>query len=408
MTTLPFDHARPRPQLRRSTFCRLLSAGLIGLSAIAVLLQLGLFFKAPGDAALVFLTALVMSGALTVLPVWLLWNLERRERASIWFFGMALLWGGFIATALAIPVNSYFFQVVDVWVTRHPMVTQVLGPDAAQLLSAPMSAPISEELAKALGIAVIFAMLRGEFNSVRDGLVYGALVGIGFNWYETALYVAQDYVKHGVAPYGLQLGGRFALLGFGGHALFSGIFGGFLGYAMVERRWLLKISAPIVGLLLAIGAHMFNNALPLLVTLAGAGAGVDRYETEQPLPDIGFFEAMIGSSIREAIIFLPFVMVAALVLWRSDVWERRVIREELSNEVGGAVSAGEYRDIAGDTAMRTARLDHIPKIIAPDLVNLQNELAFRKHWLKDEGLDPEYDPVTARLREQIGRLRAAG
>ena len=82
-------------------------------------------------------------------------------------------------------------------------------------------------------------MLRGEFNSVRDGIVYGALVGIGFNWYETALYVAQEYAKTGVAPYGLQLGGRFALFGLGGHALFSGIFGGFLGYALVEPRWLL-------------------------------------------------------------------------------------------------------------------------------------------------------------------------
>jgi len=407
MTILSFDRATPGPQLRRSTLCRLLSAGLIGLSAIAVLLQLGLFFRAPGDAALVFLTALVMSAALSMLPVWLLWNLERRERASVWFFAMALLWGGFIATALAIPVNSYFFQIVDAWATRHPMVEQALGPDAVQMLSAPISAPIAEELAKALGIVVIFAMLRGEFNSVRDGLVYGALVGIGFNWYETALYVAQDYVKNGVAPYGLQLGGRFALLGFGGHALFSGIFGGFLGYAMVERRWFLKISAPVIGLLLAIGAHMLNNALPLLVTLAGAAAGVDRYEPE-PMPDIGFFQAMIGSSIREAIIFLPFVMVAALVLWRSDVWERRIIREELSGEVGGAVSAGEYRDIAGDGAIRTARVDHLPKAIAPELVSLQNELAFRKHWLKEEGLDPEYDPVTARLREQIGRLRTAG
>lgn len=406
MTTLPFERDLG-PPLRRRPLCRVLGAMLIGFSAVAVVVQLGLFFTAPGDAALVFMSALAMSSVLTALPVWLLWNLERRERVSASFFAAALLWGGFIATALAIPVNSFFFQAVDFWVARHPMVESLLGPEAAVMLSAPISAPIAEELAKALGVAVIFAMLRGEFNSVRDGIVYGALVGIGFNWYETALYVAQEYAKTGVAPYGLQLGGRFALFGFGGHALFSGIFGGFLGYALVEPRWLLKISAPIVGLLLAIGAHMLNNALPLIVTLAGAAAGVDRHEPE-PMPDIGFFEAMIGSSIREAIIFLPFVMVAALVLWRSDVWERRVIREELSDEVGGAVSAGEYRDIATDRAMRTTRLDHLPKRIAPELVNLQNELAFRKQWLKDQALDPIYDPVSARLREQISRLRAAG
>jgi RsiW-degrading membrane proteinase PrsW (M82 family) len=252
MTTLPFERDLG-PPLRRRPLCRVLGATLIGFSAVAVVVQLGLFFTAPGDAALVFMSALAMSSVLTALPVWLLWNLERRERVSASFFAAALLWGGFIATALAIPVNSFFFQAVDTWVARHPMVESVLGPEAAVMLSAPISAPIAEELAKALGVAVIFAMLRGEFNSVRDGIVYGALVGIGFNWYETALYVAQEYAKTGVAPYGLQLGGRFALFGFGGHALFSGIFGGFLGYALVEPRWLLKISAPIVGLLLERG-----------------------------------------------------------------------------------------------------------------------------------------------------------
>ena len=137
-------------------------------------------------------------------------------------------------------------------------------------------------------------MLRGEFNSVRDGLIYGALVGVGFNWYETALYVAQEYTKSGEAPYGLQLGGRFALLGLGGHALFSGIFGGFLGYALVERRWLLRVVAPIVGLMLAIGAHMLNNALPLLFTLADAAAGLPASEMGETMPDIGFVRAMIG------------------------------------------------------------------------------------------------------------------
>ena len=408
MTTISFDHHDPLPRLRHRPLCRLVSAALVALSVFAAMLQLGMFFNAPPDAALVFFSALALSTALSALPVLVLWHLERRERASAWFFAMALLWGGFIATAIAIPVNSLFFQMVDAWVTRHPLTEQVLGEDAALMLSAPISAPIAEELAKALGVIVIFAMLRGEFNSVRDGIVYGALVGIGFNWYEAALYVAQEYAKTGEAPYASQLGGRFALFGFGGHAIFTGIFGGFLGYAMVERRWVLRVSAPIVGLLLAVGAHMLNNALPLLITLAGAAAGLPQAEINLPMPDIGFFEAMIGSSVREAIIFLPFVMMAALVLWRSDVWERRVIREELSGEIGGAVSSGEYHDIAGDTALRTRRVDRVPIAAASELVDAQNELAFRKRWLRETGADPDKDPITAEWREKIRRLRATG
>jgi len=44
--------------------------------------------------------------------------------------------------------------------------------------------------------------------------------------------VAQGYAEFGVAPWGAQLGWRYALFGFGGHAMFTGIFGIFLGLAV--------------------------------------------------------------------------------------------------------------------------------------------------------------------------------
>jgi hypothetical protein len=51
-----------------------------------------------------------------------------------------------------------------------------------------------------------------------------------------ALYVAQGYAETGVAPYGSQLGGRYALFGLAGHAMFTGIFGASLGLAIQTRR----------------------------------------------------------------------------------------------------------------------------------------------------------------------------
>ena len=384
-----------------------IGATLVAALAAGALLQLGFILGLPAEVAGVFLSALAMSSVLSVLPVAMLWHLERRERASAWFFAAAFLWGGFVATALAMPFNTAFFRVVDLWVTQHPLVTQLLGTDAAEMISAPISAPITEELAKALGVTLIFVLLRGEFDSVRDGIVYGALVGAGFNWFETALYVAQGYAQFGFAPYAFELGGRYALLGFSGHALFTGIFGGFLGYALLERRLLLRIAAPIVGLMLACGAHMLNNALPLLATLAEAAAGA-RPAGSGPPPDIGFVAALLENSIREIVIFLPFVMIAALVLWRSDVWERRVIREELAAETGDVVSPSEHDDIAGGRALRTRRMDRIDPRTAAALVNAQNALAFRKRRLREAGIDPAGDPVVGELREQIRRLHAAG
>jgi RsiW-degrading membrane proteinase PrsW (M82 family) len=57
-------------------------------------------------------------------------------------------------------------------------------------LAAPISAPVVEEIAKALGVLLIFRLLRAEFDNVRDGFVYGAVVGVGFNWSEAAIIAA--------------------------------------------------------------------------------------------------------------------------------------------------------------------------------------------------------------------------
>jgi RsiW-degrading membrane proteinase PrsW (M82 family) len=354
----------------------------------------------------VFYRALALSSVLSAVPLAVLWFLDRREREGPWLFAAAFLWGGFIAIALALPFNTAFFALVDAWVTRHPTVSGVLGPDAAMLLAGPISVPIAEEIAKAMGVLLIFWLLRAEFDNMRDGFVYGALVGLGFNWFEAAGYVAEGYAAYGVTAYGLQLGSRYALFGLGGHVMFTGIFGALLGLAIQTRRRWLRILAPITGLVLAIAAHMLNNALPLLAWLAGARAGKPPPVHEAP-PDVGFLEAFVNESLTELTTFLPFFLIMAIALWRSGVWERRVIREELAGEVGHAVSPSEYQEIAGDRLLRTRRVDRMQPRASAALVNAQHELAFRKRRVRDEGKDPEHDPIAAGWREAIRRLRTA-
>ena len=60
-----------------------------------------------------------------------------------------------------------------------------------------------EEITKGLGVLALFWLLRAEFDNMRDGLVYGALVGVGFNLVETPLHVAQGLSLYGEAPWGL-------------------------------------------------------------------------------------------------------------------------------------------------------------------------------------------------------------
>src|SRR5262249_40866354 len=114
----------------------------------------------------------------------------------------------------------------------------------------------------------------------------------------------------------------------------------------------------------------------------------------------------VDSSLLELAIFLPFLLLTALALWRSGVRERSVIREELAGEVGRAVSAGEYAEIVADRVLRTRRIDPLRRRASAALVNAQHELAFRKRRVRHEGRDPDRDGLAVAWREEIWRLRA--
>jgi RsiW-degrading membrane proteinase PrsW (M82 family) len=354
----------------------------------------------------VFLQALAISSLLSLVPLSVLWFLDRRERETFSLYAAAFLWGGCIATALSLPFNTAFFQIVDIWVAQNPIITEVLGPEATMLIAAPISAPVAEEIAKAAGVVLLLWLLRDEFDNMRDGFVYGALIGVGFNWFEAALYIAQGYAEHGEAQYGLQFGFRYALFGLGGHALFTGMFGLAVGLAIQTKRVWLRIFAPFAGLVLAMLAHMINNALPLFSALASAEAGAPAPQP-QDMPEMGFLSAFLSGSVLQLIIFVPFLLLIGLALWRSGVWERRVIREELADEVGSLLSPAEYQDILADRILRTRRIDEMHPQVSAALVNAQHELAFRKRRVRDEGNDPEQDPIVAGWRDDIRRLRAA-
>jgi protease PrsW len=255
-------------------------------------------------------------------------------------------------------------------------------------------------------VLLLFWLLRAEFDNMRDGLVYGALVGAGFNWFEAALYVAQGYAAYGIAPFGAQLGGRYALFGLGGHAMFTAIFGAFLGFALQTRRRWLRILSPLAGLVLAIAAHMINNALPLFAALAGAAEGVPP-SGRDPFPDVSFAEAFALGSVMQLTIFFPFLVIVALALWRSGVWERRVILEELADEIGRTVSPEEYQGIVRDRMLRTRRINQVHPRASAALVNAQHELAFRKRRVRDQGADPERDSLVGAWRDDIRHLRHA-
>jgi protease PrsW len=373
------------------------------------LLCIAIIFAAVGslkaEAARLFVIGLLFSAGLSIVPVLILRYLDRRERESPWLFVISILWGGVIATGIALPINTGVILGVERWLAQYPQIGEYLGPQGPLLLGAPLAAPPIEELTKALGVLLLFAFLRAEFDNVRDGFVYGALIGVGFNLVEAPLYVAQSYAQYQVAPWGFQYGGRFALFGLGNHAMFTGIFGAFLGIArQTTRRWL-RFVAPLIGLALAILAHTFNNALGLIVTILVRESGEELPELGPP-PQTPFLEAWVVASVQNLLLFLPFVVIVLVTLRASGKWERRVIEEQLASEVGGAVTPEEFAAIRRDGIFRTRRLKRIDRRRSAALVNAQHELAFRKQAVIADGGDPESDELVVSWRREIADLRA--
>ena len=372
--------------LRRPWVARWLIVALVAallLSTAVILLAVG---SLHAEAVRVFLIGLLLSALLSTIPVLILRYLDRRERESPWLYAIAILWGALIATGLALPLNTGIIVAVGRWLDQYPGIGVFLGPHGAMLLGAPLAAPVVEETTKALGVILFFALLRAEFDNMRDGFVYGALVGVGFNLVEAPLYVAQGFAEHG-------------------HAMFTGIFGAFLGVARQTRRLWLRIVAPLMGLALAILAHTLNNSLALIIIILLRHAGEELPEPGPP-PQVPFLEAWVQASIQNLIVFLPFVILMLVALRRSGKWERRVIEEQLADEVGGTVTPEEYVAIQRDRIFRTRRVNRVDRRRSAALVNAQHELAFRKRYVRAKGGDPEADRLVAGWRREIMALRA--
>jgi RsiW-degrading membrane proteinase PrsW (M82 family) len=358
----------------------------------------------------IFFIAVAASLLLALVPLAILWFLDRREPESRWLYVIAVLWGALLATGLALPLNNYILAAVDSYVKVHPDAQAIFGAKAGIILGAPIAGPLVEETTKGLGVVLLFWLLRAEFDDVRDGFIYGALVGIGFNLFEAPLYVLQGYVATGDVPLYFQLADRFALFGLAGHALHTGMFGMGLGLArQTTRRWL-RYAAPVVGWLLGFSAHFLNNGLGLLVylyTFITTGKPFHDESTPKAVSEViePFFSQWISHSCLRLILLFPFLLIVGVMLWQSGVWERQVIREELADETEPVITPEEYEQVKRDRIFRTRRIPHLKGRTSRAIVRAQDELAIRKWRVKHTGRDVETDPLVACWRDELVRLR---
>lgn len=360
----------------------------------------------------VYLTAqtLVILTSLPALAV--LWYLDRRERESIWVFLGLLLWGAWIAAAYALLLNTtgglVLVQAMNDDVTLKAEIESegVDVADIGDIIVAWLIAPPVEEIMKGLGILLIFWLLRSEFDGVRDGIIYGGLIGLGFNMMESVQYIMAGYAAVGYAPYLEQIAVRFVFLGFDGHLLYSALFGAGIGLALQTRRAWLKILAPVGGLSLGILAHFINNSLTAVFFILLLQAFGVEVEAEAALEGIPLFLVWFCYAFATIVTQFPFYFLIALALIFSGQWEQKVIRKELEEEIGRSITPMEYELLLRESLFGLRTVPDFPGPTARAIVNAQNELAFRKWRVLHEGNDPELDHLVHAWRADIARLRA--
>jgi protease PrsW len=345
-------------------FRAVLAAALVLAMLLAGLVVLALAGLESGPVA--FALALVLAVLPVPVYVAIVLFIDRYEPEPVRMIALAFFWGATVATLVAVVLNT----------AGQVVVSEQLGTEAAELYGYSISAPVVEEGAKALILFAIFWLHRREFNGVIDGIVYAALVGLGFAMTENVLYYGRGAAEDGIVGAVGTFVARGLLSPFA-HPLFTAMTGIGLGIAATTRSRTLRVVAPLAGLGLAMLLHSLWN------TTAGSELFLTVY----------------------VVVILPLFAGIGIVVLVALRREGRVIHRHLLDVVPEA----EARALASLPERRRWRREAARRGGKParramaDLQRTAAELAFQRHQV-ERGTLPRDRVALARESALLARM----
>ena len=182
--------------------------------------------------------------------VFFAWAARLKPTVLSWL--AAFGWG----TGGALIFAGYANTVID-----SAVAASNLSDDAVDFVTSVLTGPIVEETGKGIGVLVLILAARKLLTRPAQGGVLGALVGLGFAWGEDVGYYVSA-LENGMSGLWESFLVR-AILGAYAHAIFTGVFGYALAWAVLRAQNVL------VGLLAAAGG--FVGALALHAQANGVG-----------------------------------------------------------------------------------------------------------------------------------------
>jgi protease PrsW len=182
-----------------------------------------------------------------------------RPPALIWS-AAALVWGATAATGCGLLANQ---GLIAVW-------AKTAGVGFASNWSASLSAPLNEEVLKLCGVIMVVLAAPRMVRGPVDGMIYGALTGLGFQAVENVTYGLDTIVQSGgtdpvraVTSSGLL---RIGATGLGSHWAMTAVAGAGIGFLVARERRREGVALAVACLLTAMAMHLlFDAPHPVLV-----------------------------------------------------------------------------------------------------------------------------------------------
>ena len=317
------------------------------------------------------LDALALAVVVAMVYLFVIRALDLNEKEPLWAVALVLGLGAVAGSVLYLAVDSTVLEL-QLW-----------------------GGAIATEAAKVVAIAAAFAVLgavsrlRGwsEVNGVLDGVVYGATAGLGLAVGVTFIreLVLSSNTLVTTAGGGAELV-TVSLLGLS-EGIFGAIIGAGFGAAVVARDKATRFALPVVGVVVAVLAHVGYDFLRTGSSFAGATA----------------------VTLKWVSLLLPLAVLAAAVV-HAVVREQRAIAAELADEAGaGVVTEGELALLRSFTARRAA---YARLFFAGDFTAWSDQRELHNRQVKLALTEAHYRGATdpdrrEQLLAEVQRLRAS-
>ena len=374
--------------MRRKNLIR--ASVLIGLGVLLWLLVIDVFLFTQSAGPVVAAVCALACLPTTALGLVVVRRLDRNHKEPWRLVLVAAAWGAIVATSLVVWAET-------IW---QSSAQQALVPGPGLDTSLAFMAGILEELSKGLAVLLLFLVMRNEFDDVVDGIVYGAAVGLGFNYLESISYMTNIYAIFapegigGVAA-GIQWYARQVLGLFFGHATYTAFIGAGVGIARQLPNMRQKILAIVSGFIVAIAGHVAWDAWAALFPL---GDGV---------------LVLVGIHLRTLVLEGPFTAALIALLIFGIRYEGQNLREQMLKEAAtelGAILPQEVPILASPWQRLKQRLQALSRqgfrayFAIARLQTAQLDLAMERWHRERKEIDTPLE-AEQELRQRVIQLR---